>query len=97
MKNQKTFYEWDIETLDEHGDIEDHNHSDKCPGFPSDENKILVLIRDTYEWPVNDPKRKCSPDLIDRQWAYVENRKLPKQFNGGAKIPIPFREELEKL
>lgn len=99
MKNQKTFYEWDMEMLDENGDIDDHDFSDKCPGIPDDPQYKLVLVRDTYEWPSNDPQRKCDPDLVDRLWAYVENGNLPEYFSGcdystDVRVPIKFHREL---
>ena len=103
MANQKTFYEWDIETftLDEYQDIEDHNFSDECPGIPDEPNLRLVLVRDTYEWPANDKGRKCDPDLTKRLWAYVENGKLPEFFEDcgdptDVKVPQKFHDELRK-
>lgn len=101
MKSRKTFYEWDIETLDANGDIDDHNFSDTCPGIPKEPMHRLVLVRDVYEWPENDQKRKCDPDLICRSWAYVVSGKLPEYFEAarGAKtvvVPKRFHAELAK-
>jgi len=81
MKNKKfkenfTEYEWDIELVDKkHGDILDHDHSDKCPKIPTlDTEEVferLVLVKDVYRnW-----------DLVDRTWAYVEDGKLPEHFS----------------
>jgi hypothetical protein len=97
---QEVRFEWVIETLDEHGDIEDVNHSDTFPGFPEDGLNI-GLVRDVYEWPENDPERKCDPDLASRSWAYIVDGKLPESFEyagGGhaAKVPVKFHDEVAK-
>jgi len=68
--------EWDCELVDEHGDIQDHNHFDKLVDalayqreHDGDGGAIsIVLVRDTV----------CEFDgLIQRFWAYVENGVLP--------------------
>ena len=33
--------------------------------------------------------------LIDRQWAYVEDGKLPEFFDGGVLVPARFHNELK--
>lgn len=103
MANRKTVYEWDIETFtqDEFEDIEDHNFSDECPGIPDEPNLRLVLVQDIFEWPSNDPNRKCDPDLVSRLWAYVENGKLPEFFedcgrNTSVRVPKKFHDELTR-
>lgn len=83
-------YEWDIETWDEHGDILDHSHSDKCPGVPKRENRKLVLVRDTG----NEVR-----GVIHRVWAYVKDGQLPKYFERASGhssfIAVPKRYHLE--
>jgi hypothetical protein len=104
MTNHAIFFEWDIETIDEHGDIQDHNFSDECPGIPEpgipeEEGLRLVLVRDVFEWPSNDLQRKCDPDLTERLWAYVVDGKLPEFFEDcgkktAVKVPVRFHKEL---
>ena len=60
----KVHFEWDIETLDEHGDIT-HDHWDELRQAPKphelEENQRLVLVRDVW----------VDESLEDRQWCYV--------------------------
>lgn len=88
-------YEWDVETftLDEHEDITDHNHSDACPGIPTEPDQRLVLVRDTWS---------DADGLTDRQWAYVVDGVLPEYFedayqNRAARVPKRFHAELKAL
>ena len=90
-------YEWDRETIDEHGDIVDHNHADKLSDIINDEG-VLVLVRD-----------ECCPEsgsVEDRQWAYVSNGKLPEYFAYAGidgpeytqvRVPKRFHQELRRL
>lgn len=86
-------YEWDIETVDEQGDVENHHHADRLADLPPlQANQRLVLVRDYG----------CEADgLEDRQWAYVEEGVLPEFFQttGGADdaaVPERFRAEFNK-
>jgi hypothetical protein len=92
-----TTYEWDIELVDEHGDILAHHHSDKCPGIPADDYDdeglvpALVLVRDRWD----------EGGLTERWWAYVEDGKLPERFadaygNEGPSVPKRFHAELQQ-
>ena len=62
----KVHYEWDIETLDEHGDIT-HDHWDELRQAPKphelEANQRLVLVRDVW----------VDESLDDRQWCYPEH------------------------
>ena len=95
-------YEWDIEEIDEHGDIIDHHHRDKLSeffecGFADDfaaalkrEGYLLVLVRDMLD-------RNGDVDL--RSWAYVKDGKLPVFSHDAwgryvAKVPQRFHREL---
>ena len=90
-------YEWDIEEIDEHGDIIDHHHRDKLSEFfecvaddfaaaLKREGYQLVLVRDTLD----------SDGAVDlRSWADVEDGKLPVFSGDGfgrcaAKVPPRF-------
>ena len=89
----RAIYEWDYETIDEFGDVLDHNHADKLSSYePSEITNDLVLVRDTVD----------ELDIIkDREWAYVKDGKLPEFFkdamgNNGARVPKRFHKELAK-
>lgn len=94
-------YEWDLESfeiVDGLVEIVDHDHADKLTremaleGTTPGNMKDLVLVRDTFH-----------PDdgLIDRQWAYVVDGKLPRRFvtdgygSPGNIVPSRFARELE--
>ena len=87
-------YEWDVEVVDaETGDILEHNHANRLVDhWPiTGANERLVLVRDKYDYFVHD-----------REWAYVENGKLPEYFEDGlgrqgAKVPKRFHKELERV
>lgn len=89
----QTLYEWDYETVDVHGDVQDHNHADKLSMFTdSDKTDSLVLIRNSG----NEAE-----GLTERYWAYVKNGKLPEYFqdsneNNICKVPARFHAELAK-
>ena len=95
---RKTFYEWDIETVErgvfddgeEYADIVNHDHHDECPGIPTHPDDMLVLVRDV--WTNEDGY----DELHDRTWAYVESGKLPTHFEDGHKVPKRFHVELAK-
>jgi hypothetical protein len=86
-------YEWDLESLDEYGDIIDHRHSDTFPGVPTEDNIALVLIRDVG---VGISGEEHSFTLDDRAWAYVVDGKLPAQFDNGVNVPKRFFKEMQK-
>ena len=88
---RRTMYEWDIETVDEYGDIIDHHHSDACPGTQTSPDKHLVLVRDCGTGWSDDPDHF---EMDDRQWAYVTDGKLPGRFDGGAVVPQRLHREL---
>ncbi len=67
----QVLYEWDIETVDNYGDIQDHYHGDTLYGLlkplerweaTEGESCRLVLVRDVWD--------TCSEGLKDRQWWY---------------------------
>ncbi len=86
-------YEWDIESLDEYGDIIDHRHSDVFPGIPTGDNESLVLVRDTAEGISGEPS---SFDLKDRTRAYTVDGVLPQTFDDGTMVPMRFFKEMSK-
>tara|TARA_A100001391_G_scaffold166808_1_gene127022 strand:- start:301 stop:591 length:291 start_codon:yes stop_codon:yes gene_type:complete len=85
----KVHYEWDIETLDEHGDIT-HDHWDKLRQAPKpqelEENQRVVLVRDVW----------VDESLEDRQWCYPHL--FTKFFDAsgeptGKRMPLRFLKE----
>jgi hypothetical protein len=83
----KTYYEWDYETVNQDGDIIDHNHRKELNQFTDQEKTdTLVLVRDKGH---------------ERSWAYVENGKLPDFFCDAykrptVKVPKRFHKELAR-
>jgi hypothetical protein len=88
-----TAYEWDYETVNSDGDIEDHNHADKLRQFnDSNITDTLVLVRDSGSE---------ASGLDYRLWAYVKDGKLPEYFSDsrgitGYKVPKRFHIELKR-
>lgn len=77
-------YEWDVELVDEHGDIENHDFLVSLTGLGTlTPNEMLVLVRD---------------DAKGRSWAYAEDGILPVKFedaygNETANVPQRYRKE----
>jgi len=95
MSRNKISYEWDNESVDRYGDIQDHDHGDTLryltpPQKVPDANgytRELVLVRDVWnDW----------DGVVDRSWAYVEDGILPTEFTYGAKVPKRFHVEYNR-
>ena len=85
---KKTIYEWDWEELDKHGDIIDHGFVEKpCDNPFNGRPARLVLVKDVW---------RDDGNLMSREWAYAEEGKLPKEFDGGSKVPQKYHDEFEK-
>jgi hypothetical protein len=94
------FYEWDVEEIDEHDDIQRHNHTTSyakakaIAAAPCDEPGMtcrIVLVRD------DDNTRTGY-----RSWAYLQDDgKLPEYFEDAqgverTKVPKHFHAEVDK-
>jgi len=82
-----TNYEWDLETY-EGDDIIDHWFAEKLSNLPLPAaTQVLVLVR-----------RVGYPDegVGDREWAYIQDGKLPEIFDGGTRVPQRFHREYEQ-
>lgn len=89
-------YEWDMETVDEHGAVQDHHHAGKVADLPhwtDQKTQALVLVRDDDNPDTPQP----------RLWAYVdfESMRLPEFFEGAGvetavRVPARFHVELGK-
>lgn len=97
----RTIYEWDLETVDEHNDIVDHNHADKLTQLEGwtqclpGEYVRLVLVRDTWTHNLDLATGKKRHNLADRHWAYVTAEGLPARTNEGRGYKVPKRYQAE--
>lgn len=87
-------YEWVIETLDEHDDIQEVTHADRCLDALRIANKIHAEGHKVEVALVRDRGNEVD-GLQNRQWAYLETDvTLPAKFDGGATIPQRFQGEV---
>ena len=83
----KVFYEWSLETIDEHGDIIDSDFSD-TPFKEIESNQRMCLVRN---------EGNEADGLTDRHWAFVVDGKLPEYFTDsnecevGYKVPLKYK------
>lgn len=87
-------YEWDYETLNENGDIEDHCFNDSLSSYSgNDKTNTLCLV-------CNEGNEKHG--VTGRYWGYVVDGKLPECFSDstgntiGIAVPQRFHNELKK-
>lgn len=93
------YYEWDVEEVDEHEDVQHHNHTSsyaeaKAIAATPDEAGMtsrIVLVRDD-----DSTRTGC------RAWAYMEDGELPEWFEDAsgveiAKVPKRFHAEVARL
>lgn len=78
----KTSYEWVAEKLDEHGDIEECVYLKTREEAEQIGGEIALCRRVHY---------LADGDEKDRQYAYLENGEVPREFDGGARVPNRFR------
>jgi hypothetical protein len=90
----KLDYEWDIEVLDEHGDIEDHDFQDNYPGTQDDPEKNVVVLVKSYARGLSGDE--YSFFIEDRTWAYIKDGELPEEFQDGTRVPQRFHKEVAK-
>lgn len=87
-------YEWDVEALDEYGDIIDHGFCDGFPGVSTDPLHKVVLVKSYARGLSGD---EYSFDIVDRAWAYLQDDgTLPEEFDDGSKVPLRFHREVNK-
>ena len=99
-----TWYEWDFEPFDKHGDIVDHHHH--APGdLPKDINGYVKFafgedLESSMIEGVNLVLVKTRWEdnvwLLFRTWAYVESNELPSHFENGDKVPKRFHAEFQR-
>jgi len=86
----KVNYDWDVESYEECGDIEDHHFYTRLSDIrgPIAINENLVLVRDIW----------CEDgDLLDRAYAYVEDGELSEDFDNGVRVPKRFHKEFQRF
>lgn len=106
LLDTRVLYEWDIETVDNYGDIQDHYHGDTLYGLlkilerwetTEGESYRLALVRDV--WDIHDD------GLEDRQWwypldtpldtlPYFEDVAVPKKYRAEF---LKYEEKLRQL
>ena len=96
-------YEWDVETVDQYGDIIDHHFSDRLSTMYEEELKDAI-----QEKTVGDIKYRLvlirnegdeHEGVTDRVWAYLDDsHRLPDTFDDRPNMRIPkrFHHELKK-
>lgn len=102
--SNRTQYEWDIELYlvqdGEDGDVLDHSHAVSLTEFsPQQISDAILRVEVDGRAPRLVLVRDYGGDLEglkSRQWAYVEEKKLPETFDNEAAIPARFRKELEQ-
>jgi hypothetical protein len=89
-------YEWDVETIDAYGDVQEHAHHTSyamclrelaLTHVAAGDTRVVVLVRDDD---------RC------RSWAYVEAGQLPEYLEDAyqrpvARVPKRYIEEVAKL
>lgn len=89
-------YEWLVETIeadDEHNDICDVWHFDTFRAARKVADELIAEGWRVEVGLVRDQINNIDEDIDDRQWAYLEDGALPKEFDRGAKVPARFRKE----
>lgn len=86
MKSE-TYYEWVIEDLSEHGDIENTQAFDKF-------YEAFKRRGDRFALGLTLNVGNQLEGVTFRDWAYIEKGELPDCFEGGDKIPERFRKEM---
>lgn len=106
MIKYKTYYEWVVEPLDENDEIIDTDYREKLDDYQLsdltlDEIKqhmpetvrlefgLVVRIYEHFE--------DFEPDLLQQEYAYIENGNLPDRFEYGHPVPKYKRRELERF
>lgn len=90
MKN-KVSYEWVVEHVDEHGDIQDthqvDSYSEALMEGKTYHRKDIALVRDRYNDVVG---------VIERGYAYVNSKsEISTQFCSGQKVPQRYIDEVD--
>jgi hypothetical protein len=93
-------YEWDVEEVDAHEDIVDHNFCDSLKPLLEHYGSAITAGNGTFRLVLVRDVGNDVDGLIDRHWAYVRNGKLPQFFSDGIadtghRVPARFHRELK--
>lgn len=97
-RGDQTYYEWAIENIDTHDDIQDVWHAEtyaeaiRMAGWDLDEG---IVKRDVCL--VYNLGNTIDESVIERSWAYVEDGRLPETFENGRSVPKRYLAEVNTL
>lgn len=92
---RQVHYEWVVEWMDEHGDIQDLDHGNKLSDFPDDHFEVRYEGGSTAV--ALQRRAGCEADGLDELgYAYVKNGELPDEFDCFHKVPQRFKDQLRK-
>lgn len=91
------YYEWDVEEVDQFGDVIDHNHFDSYVDALGCFNRLSEELSDDMTYEIVLVRNGDN----ERSWAYLENGELPESFEDAygvetAKVPKRFVKEICK-
>ena len=96
-------YEWDTETIDENGDIHDHNFFesplfDRFVWTDGEGNQVAADLDDNEELVLVFNTGNPHDGITDRAWAHVDldTGLLPERFDNNRKVPKRFHAELAR-
>ena len=95
---KKVSYEWDIETVDESGEIQDHTSAKRLNEFPLEAIQAavktgnLALIRNAWI-----DYGGGYVELDDKTWAYANESGLALEFDNGIKVPQGYLSEFKAI
>lgn len=89
MSKYEIIYEWVVEQVDEHGDIQDTYAVDSYKEAVDEEStystKDIALVRD---------KGNDEETVVERGYAYVQDGILEERFCSGQKVPANYLKEV---
>lgn len=86
-------YEWIVEEVDCHGDVQE---TSALNSLAEAKRQMESTPMEGTHYSLGLTRNSGNQDegILDRQWAYIENGILPKEFDGGAKVPKRFFNEV---
>lgn len=89
MIKNEVYYEWVVEQVDEHGDIQDTYQASSYKEAVEEETthqvKQIALKRD---------KGNDDDGVVERGYAYVVDGILAERFDSGQKVPAKYLKEV---
>ena len=106
MIKYKTYYEWVVEWLDENDEIIDLDYREKLDDYQLHDLTLDEIKEHTPETVrldfglvvrIYEHFEDFEPDLLQQEYAYIENGNLPDRFEYGHPVPKYKRRELERF